>query len=79
MKFDIMKEINQTVCKECGYTDIRALTFHHIIPKDKLFNISYGFTHNYSFQTLLNEAKKCNILCQNCHTIHHCKLIPLQT
>lgn len=75
MKYDLMKSIEQTVCKECGYTDIRALVFHHRDPHEKSFEISYGFTHSYSFETLLEEAKKCDVLCQNCHTISHCKLI----
>jgi hypothetical protein len=74
MKYDLMKSIGQIVCKECGYTDIRALTFHHRDPHKKSFEISYGFTHSYSFDTLLEEVKKCDVLCQNCHTISHCSL-----
>jgi hypothetical protein len=75
MKYELMKSINQTCCKVCNYTDIRALTFHHRIEKDKLFAISYGFTHSYSFKTLLKEAKKCDVLCQNCHSIVNTKVI----
>lgn len=77
LKFKLMEAIGQTVCS-CGYSDIRALTFHHRDAKTKLFAISYGFTHNYSYETLLEEAKKCDVLCQNCHTIIGCNLPILQ-
>jgi hypothetical protein len=77
LKFKLMEAIGQTICS-CGYSDIRALTFHHRDAKTKLFNISYGFTHSYSYETLLEEAKKCDILCHNCHAIIGCKLPILQ-
>lgn len=78
VKAAIMKAINQPTCKKCGFADVRALTFHHRIAEEKVFSLSYGFTHSYSFETLLEEAKKCNVLCMNCHTIQHCLLTPLE-
>ena len=77
LKFKLMQEIDQLTCK-CGYSDIRALAFHHRDPKTKLFNISYGFVHSYAYETLLEEAKKCDILCHNCHAILNCNLSILQ-
>jgi len=78
VKLDLMTHINQTVCKICGFIDVRALTFHHLDKNNKSFSISYGFTHCYSFERLLEEAKKCDVLCHNCHNIIHSKLLPIQ-
>lgn len=54
-------------CKLCGYCKCQqALQFHHLNPNDKCFAISkYGNTRAY--ETMLNEAKKCMLLCANCH------------
>lgn len=77
MKQELMEHIGQTKCKDCGYSDIRALSFHHINPKEKEFNISKGFTHSYGFDLLKKEAEKCDILCMNCHCIKHRKPLML--
>ncbi len=75
MKFELMQHIGQLNCKECGYDDIRALSFHHRNPKEKEFQISEGFTHSYGIDLLKSEAEKCDILCLNCHCIIHRKPI----
>ena len=66
-----MKSIEQTECQHCGFKDQRALAFHHRKPENKSFSIKYGFSHHYSFATLLKECKKCDVLCVNCHIRHH--------
>jgi hypothetical protein len=57
-------------CVQCGYDKcIAALAFHHP-DKNKDFGIgSKGLT--YSYQTLLEEAEKCELLCLNCHAEKH--------
>lgn len=72
MKLELMKHIGQEKCKDCGFTDARALVFHHRDPDEKEFEISYGFTHNFGMELMKKEAEKCDVLCQNCHTILHC-------
>lgn len=54
-------------CQLCGYNTYEgALHFHHLKPTEKAFGISYkGMTKG--FQSLLSEAKKCILLCANCH------------
>jgi hypothetical protein len=54
-------------CVVCGYsTYIGALDFHHIDPKEKEFSLSVkGLC--YSWKTILKEAKKCILVCKNCH------------
>jgi hypothetical protein len=55
-------------CKICGYNKyIGALDFHHIDPRKKSFALSVrGLC--YSWNTVAKEAKKCIILCKNCHS-----------
>jgi hypothetical protein len=54
-------------CLLCGYSKcIRALNFHHRNPEEKTFGLSgRGFTR--SLEALREEAKKCDLLCSNCH------------
>lgn len=56
-------------CVICGYNkSIRALHFHHLDPKEKDFRISIG---SISKELLLNEIKKCILVCSNCHCEIH--------
>lgn len=54
-------------CKICGYNRyIGALDFHHLDPSKKKFSLSVkGLC--YSWESILQEAQKCVILCKNCH------------
>jgi transposase len=54
-------------CAICGYDrDPRALEFHHLDPREKDFALSRrGVTR--SLTALRAEAKKCVLLCSNCH------------
>ena len=54
-------------CKLCGYNKcIQALQFHHINPESKNFSISQ-FGNCRRFDKCVEEAKKCILLCANCH------------
>ena len=55
-------------CKICGYNKyVGALDFHHLNPETKSFALSVkGLC--YSWDAVKREAKKCIILCKNCHT-----------
>jgi len=54
-------------CQLCGYaTYAGALQFHHVDPSTKEFSVSQkGVTR--SFERALAEARKCVLLCANCH------------
>ncbi len=54
-------------CQLCGYDRCpAALQFHHIDPSLKEFSVSRsGITR--AFSEVLEEAKKCILLCANCH------------
>jgi hypothetical protein len=57
-------------CEECGFDDPRALTFHHRDPTTKEFAIATK-AWQVSWDRLLAEIAKCDVLCANCHMIHH--------
>ncbi|HST32721.1 MAG TPA: helix-turn-helix domain-containing protein [Solirubrobacteraceae bacterium] len=54
-------------CAICGYGEsMRALHFHHLEPSEKRIEINAkGIA--LSLETLRTEARKCVLLCSNCH------------
>jgi hypothetical protein len=54
-------------CVECGYgACCAALQFHHVDPSAKSFALSHeGVTR--SVEKARQEARKCVLLCANCH------------
>lgn len=53
-------------CVICGYSALlRALTFHHVRPATKAFNIAGA--HNRSWDALQRELDKTVLLCIRCH------------
>jgi hypothetical protein len=57
-------------CQSCGYNkNQNALSFHHLDPKQKDFEISGK--HCLSLERLKKEADKCALLCLNCHAEVH--------
>jgi hypothetical protein len=53
-------------CAVCGYNRcIVCLTFHHVNPAQKSFSINMGM--GKSIATFRAEAKKCVLVCANCH------------
>ena len=55
-------------CSVCGYDKcINALEFHHIDPDKKTF----GIANKYGANEMFEEAKKCILLCANCHRELH--------
>jgi hypothetical protein len=57
-------------CEKCGYDkSVAALHFHHK-DDNKSFGIAEkGRTPN--FQLLIDEARKCILICANCHAEDH--------
>ena len=58
-------------CILCGYKKCqRALSFHHVNPKNKEFDLSSrGLTR--SWERIKKEIDKCVLLCANCHMEIH--------
>ncbi len=59
-------------CERCGYNQHpAALDFHHKDGSTKLFSMGQAPTRGYSWETILEEIAKCEVLCANCHRIEH--------
>lgn len=58
-------------CQHCGYSDQRALVWHHLDPKMKKSGVIALIYKCHSWETILNEINKCICLCHNCHNILH--------
>jgi 5-methylcytosine-specific restriction endonuclease McrA len=71
---NIMLSINQFFCLDCGYENVSALSFHHRNRNSKLFEISKKTNERVKFDLLVSEARKCDLLCMNCHSIRHSNL-----
>ena len=57
-------------CERCGYDKHpAALEFHHRNPEEKSFTI--GMVGNKSWSVIVEELKKCELICSNCHNIEH--------
>jgi hypothetical protein len=57
-------------CQLCGYNkSLSCLTFHHLDPKTKRFNI--GQKWNIPWKRLVKELDKTVLLCCNCHAEVH--------
>jgi len=72
-------ELYGNKCINCGYNKCeKALHFHHKDPKTKKFNLDSRKIMSHKWQDVLDEAKKCTLLCSNCHTeIHAQKYVDL--
>lgn len=54
-------------CVVCGYErHIGALHFHHLDPREKSFGVARGGV-TLGIERLRAEARKCVLLCSNCH------------
>ena len=57
-------------CITCGYSrSMHALDFHHRDPSEKDFTVSQYA--NLSWDKIVKELEKCDLLCANCHRELH--------
>lgn len=63
-------------CKACGYRrNLAALEFHHRHAAAKQFPLDLRMLSNRRWDTIAEEAAKCDLLCANCHAeLHHPEL-----
>lgn len=55
-------------CSECGYNKcLDALELHHINPETKEFSLGGMRARPKSWSIVVEELKKCVLLCANCH------------
>lgn len=55
------------VCSCCGEKRIWSLCFHHKNPKTKEKSLEELRSRKVRFEDLIKEAKKCILICHNCH------------
>ena len=61
-------------CAKCGFSDIRALDWHHLDPDEKVNSISEMIRDRVSMDKLQAELDKCELICANCHRIEEQRL-----
>ena len=65
-------------CCICGYNNCQdAFDLHHLDPNLKSFSISSFKVKNK--MKIYDEAKKCVLLCANCHREFHAGIIKIET
>lgn len=56
-------------CIDCGYAEhAQALQFDHIADNKKA-SVSNLIRSDYAWNTILEEIKKCEVRCANCHAV----------
>lgn len=56
-------------CVKCHETELATLCCHHLDPSTKSFKVFEKLDSN--LDDMLDEAKKCILMCHNCHIEHH--------
>lgn len=68
----IIEEYKSKPCSDCGKVfPSCAMDFHHIIIKEDNLWVSWLVQSCCSEEKLLEEIKKCVVLCACCHRIRH--------
>ncbi len=58
-------------CEECGEDHPACIEYHHLDMTKKDFEISKAITKGFAKERILEEIKKCMVLCSNCHKKLH--------
>ena len=70
VRIDKFREYKKTLkCNRCGYDDYRALEFHH--TDDNKEGNPCVIARQKSWENVMEELNKCEVLCSNCHRIEH--------
>lgn len=66
-----LKNLHGGKCIRCGYNKcFEALDFHHVDPENKIGTVAYLFMDKGK-KAAFDEAKKCILICANCHRETH--------
>ena len=73
-KYNYIKELKEKGCCICGFFDatiLKYLHFDHLNPDEKIDQISNMIRLSlYTMEDLIEECKKCRVICESCHRIH---------
>lgn len=67
---EMITYLSDKTCVLCSESDAVVLEFDHRDPSKKRFSISSGIRYGYDWSIILDEIKKCRVLCANCHKRH---------
>jgi hypothetical protein len=76
LKQTLIGLIGKPLCFECGYQgrNTASLEFHHrekLLKRFTIGRVCRGNSFTLPLDVVITEAKKCNLLCSNCHALHH--------
>lgn len=67
-----LREYKKTVsCSKCPESHPACIDFHHADPSTKKMEVCEMPMRGYSWETILAEIEKCEVLCRNCHAKEH--------
>jgi len=73
-KKEFLDKIKKEPCSRCGKTfPPICMDLHHRNPNNKKDTISNLMNGTYDLSQLKLEVEKCELLCSNCHRLHHFK------
>jgi len=68
LKRQFINTLKNKPCADCGnFYPPYVMDFDH--RDDKIADIAYLTTRNWSLEKIKKEAEKCDIICANCHRI----------
>jgi len=67
LKINMLNFLKGKKCVDCGEDDIVTFDFDHRDSKTKSYSISKMISDAFSWKKILEEIKKCDIRCANCH------------
>lgn len=77
----LLREYLQTRrCVDCSVSDIRVLEFDHLPGFEKVKDVARMVTGStYSWERILEEINKCEVVCANCHRIRTLIRLPIDS
>lgn len=62
---------SELTCNRCPENHISTLQFHHKDPGKKEISIANVVRNGWRKERILEEIRKCEVLCANCHAKEH--------
>ena len=74
LKVKLLTEYTEGTCVKCGLTyngkNGAIFQFHHRDPEEKELAVGSALL-SFAWASILEEIKKCDLMCGHCHTILH--------